>query len=120
MLDWVTDNAVALGVCLGVLTLAVSVAALAVSAWRYVAVRRAEQRQQRYLNYHKLVSELVDPIQRGTGKLDSQIAVVYELRFYREYGDLTKRMLRRLSSDWKDKEQPLIEEITLTVKELGG
>jgi hypothetical protein len=119
-LSWINANAVALGFDLGLLTLAASLATLAVSAWRYTAVRRAEQRHQRYVNYHRLISELVDPGQHGIGKLDSQIAIIYELQFYREYSDVTKRILKQLPKEWKDVQERVLEEIALTVKALGG
>ena len=99
--------------------LAVTLGTLAFSAWRYVDIRRAEQRQQRFVNYHKLVSALVSPNEAGVIKLDSQIAIIYELRFYPEYKGVTVRILKALPQEWKDTEQRLLDEISLTLVALG-
>ncbi len=74
----------------------VSLVSLAVTGWRYVNVRRAEQRQQRFLNYHDVVHKMVAGYPDGTVRLDDQLAEVFELRNYREYREVTARILRGL------------------------
>ena len=52
-------------------------------------------------------------------KLDSQIAIIFELRNFKEYSEVTTRILNSLASEWKNDAKPrLIEELNLTVEAL--
>ena len=63
----------------------------------YTKARRNQLRQQRFENYHKLVSWLVEGREdQKVIRLDSQIAVAYELRNYREYKEVSIRILKGL------------------------
>ena len=91
------------------------------SSWRYVSDRRSQLRQQRFENYHSLVSDLVEGKKgQQAPRLDSQIAVVYELRNYREYREVSIRILEGLKSVWSDepKNARLIAEIDYTLERL--
>ena len=91
------------------------------SSWRYVLDRRSQLRQQRFENYHSLVSDLVEGKKgQKVPRLDSQIAVVYELRNYREYREVSIRILEGLKSVWSDnpKNARLIAEIDYTLERL--
>ena len=82
----------------------VSLIALAITGWRYVDVRRAEQRQQRFVNYHDIIHKMVAGHPDGNVRLDSQLAEIFELRNYREYREVTARILRGLlDGAWADK-----------------
>lgn len=122
MWDFVRQNLNEIGVAFTVLAFLLSIAVLAFSAYRYVTVRRDELRNQRYEQYHTLLTK----VSRGTDdqgpmKLVSQRAFIYELRHFPEYGALTKRLLESLLSDWKkdpDKNAILSFEIQDTIKAL--
>lgn len=122
MWDWIRQNLNEIGVSVTVLTLLLSIAVLAFSAFRYVTVRRDELRNIRYEQYHALLLK----ISRGTDgegllKLVSQRAFIYELRHFPEYSALTKRLLESLLSEWKEnpeKSAKLTFEIQDTIKAL--
>jgi hypothetical protein len=82
--------------------------------------KRKDLRQKRFENYHDLIRRLVEgehPDRRVM--LDRQVAVVYELRNYKEYGDVTLRILHGLRETWAS--NPLLlprlkTELELTIK----
>ena len=90
----------------------------------HIISHRGQVRQQRFLNYHKLVNWLVEGREEQEKiRLDSQIAVVYELRNYREYKEVSIRILKGLRKYWtKTPDKPdidrLIEEIDYTLGNL--
>jgi hypothetical protein len=95
--------------------------ALIVSSLLYVLDRRSQLRQQRFENYHSLMSDLVEGRKgQQVPRLDSQIAVVYELRNYREYREVSIRILEGIKSVWSDnpKMARLIVEINYTLEKL--
>lgn len=111
MLSWLTHNADAIGVVIGICAFLVSFASLAWSAWRFVAVRREEQAQKRFENYHRLIGELVGGVRSNQHmKLDSQIAVIFELRNFLEYGEVTTRILTALNEEWRDSGKPRLQD----------
>lgn len=79
--------------------------------------------QQDFINYHKIISELVSG-RNNEVFLDSQIACVYELSHFVAYKENSKRILRHLKNTWstspsnKLKNQSLLDEIDLTLKDL--
>ncbi len=92
-----------------------------VSAVKYFADRRDLLRQRRFENYHKLIDELVQGrATQQAPRLDSQIAVAYELRYYKEYKEVTGRILRGLLVLWNGRPEAtrLVEEIELTLADL--
>jgi hypothetical protein len=97
---------------------------LIVNSVRYTMARRNRVRQQRFLNYHKLVSWLVEGREdQEVIRLDSQIAVAYELRNYREYKEVSIRILEGLRERWAKRSDildidGLIKEIGYTLKDL--
>lgn len=98
-----------------------STIALIVYSLLYMRDRRNQIRQQRFENYHRLVSDLVKGREdQKEPFLDSQIAVVYELRNYREYKEVSIRILEGLRQEWagNSKHARLIEEISYTIERL--
>jgi hypothetical protein len=101
-----------------------SLIVLIVNSVRYTKARRNRLRQQRFMNYHRLVSWLVEGREdQKVIRLDSQIAVAYELRNYREYKEVSIRILKGLRERWcKKSDMPdidrLIEEIDYTLGDL--
>jgi len=104
---------------------------LSFSGWRYVNVRRSEQRQTRFENYHNLIGWLVEGRDAAKGPmLHAQIAIVFELRNYREYREVSVRILESLEKRWgqsltriqdageKESRQVLLNEISITLSKL--
>ncbi len=112
---WLNDNAGALGVLFVVLP-------LAWSAWAYLSLKRRELREHRFQTYHKLIQQLVEREDPNLPmKLDRQIAVVFELRNFKEYFPVTPRILKGLREDWQDhgpesKRNRLLQEIEESIK----
>lgn len=82
---------------------------------------RTEGRERDFQAFHRLVRELVSPDKPGeVMHIDRQAAVVFELRHFPRYYDLTRRMLAGLRQAWSaDPEGPfprLINEIDLTLE----
>jgi hypothetical protein len=90
----------------------------------YTKARRNQVKQQRFENYHKLVNWLVEGREdQKVIRLDSQIAVAYELRNYREYKEVSIRILKGLRESWAKRSDisdmgRLIEEIDYTLGDL--
>ena len=91
--------------------------------WQYVDIKRSEWRQKNFENFHRLIKELVQSDTPGEDiKLDRQIAVVYELRNFSKYFDISIRILE----GWLDREKKdplkqknfgrLYKEMELTIK----
>lgn len=122
MWEWVRQHLNEIGVVLTVLSFVLSIAVLAFSAFRYVSVRRSEQKSQRYEQYHSLLLKISRGVDsQGPLKLVSQRAFIYELRHFPEYGNLTKRLLESLLTEWvedSDKNEKLSFEIRDTIKSL--
>lgn len=83
---------------------------------QYLNQRKLDERDKRFNNYHRLIKELVGP--DGTVLMDRQIAVVFELRNYPEYYDVSKRILLGCRNSWSNTNQSLerlIQEIDYTI-----
>jgi hypothetical protein len=85
---------------------------LAFSAMKYIDVRELEQKQRSFENYHGLIEKL-----DSTSSMDAQTAILYELRNYPEYKDVSIRILTSYQAKWKVHEM-LITELNLTINEL--
>jgi hypothetical protein len=121
-LTWIATNASAIGAILGICTFLISFASLAWSAWRFVAVRRDEQAQRKFENYHKLIGELVGGARENQQmKIDSQIAIVFELRNFPKYAPVSVRILIALRDEWHAKGtfSRLIKEMDLAIESLS-
>lgn len=102
MWEWTRQNLNEIGVVFTVLAFVLSLVVLAMSAFRYVSVRRDELKNQRYERYHALLRNISTGADvGGILRLVSQRAFIYELRHFPEYGILTKRLLESLLVDWK-------------------
>lgn len=66
---------------------------------QFLVSRIGEARNREFDTYHKLIAELV----RGNGSethVDIQLAVVHELRNFKRYWPLSRRILKRLDATW--------------------
>lgn len=115
LLTWVNENAGTLGV---VIALAVAVVPAAWAFARYLNLRSKELQHDRFRIYHDLVHQLVQPEAAGVPmQLDRQIAIVYEMRHFPEYFDLTSRMFEGLLKSWTaPRYQRLTDEIELAIR----
>lgn len=92
--------------------------ALLLPIYKYLQEKRLEEKDKRFLNYHRLIDELIG----GPGKtsmLDRQIAIIYEFRNFKEYYPVTLRILTGLKQTWSDqgdtnKNKRLADEINFT------
>lgn len=76
----------------------VSLGVIAFQAQRYMAVRDADLRQREFENYHKLIRDL----SRGGEEVrqTSQAAIIFELRNYPKYAEISRRILLALKNRW--------------------
>lgn len=113
MANWLQNNAVTIAILITLIS-------LAFSARRYVGIRQRELKQQNFINYHNLIDKLVGAREGHSPKLDSQIAVIYELQNYPEYYEVSIRILEGLQQCWKNEvgSERLLEEISLTLSKL--
>ncbi len=113
---WLNTNAVILGI---VMTIFLAIIPAAWSFIRYLSLKSKELRFERFKIYHQLVRELVEPEAEGRGMmLDRQIAIVFELRNFPEYHEVTLRMLEGLKRSWDTghpKFKRLLDEMDLTI-----
>jgi hypothetical protein len=88
--------------------------------WQFVNIKKHEERQKRYETYHDLIKNLNQTDTPGENiKLYRQVAVIYELRNYPKYFDVSKRILQGWidSADKKQKEEfgKLYDEMKLSI-----
>lgn len=94
---------------------------LAFQVWTYLDQKKRELKDRRFEIYHRLIRELVGASNERPF-LDHQIAIVFELRNFPEYAEVTERILSGLKEGWsKDSQQTdankrLISEIDLTLE----
>ena len=89
--------------------------------WQFVNIKKHEERQKRYETYHDLIKNLNQSDTSGENiKLYRQIAVIYELRNYPQYFDVSKRILQGWfdSRDKKQREEfsKLYDEMKLSIE----
>lgn len=89
----------------------------ALSIYRNAQDRRDIIRQRQYEQYHKLIGDLAS---NARGFVDSQIAIAFELRYFRRYRKVTIRIFEGLIELWgkEEKAKRLIKEMQTTIKAL--
>jgi len=119
MLDCLKNAVASNNIIIPIVGLVVSLAVVAFSIYRYLKSRSAEIKQERFKNYHNLIDELVEGRQGRGPRIDNQIAIVYELRNYREYREVSIRILEGLKHIWeKPKNERLLNEILISLSKL--
>lgn len=94
------------GLILGIL-------AFLVPIYKFFRNKNEEQRDRYFKTYHELIKQLV----QGEGEkimLDRQLAIIFELRNYPTYYELSERILLVLKDSWKN--DRISKEVDLTVK----
>ena len=102
-----------------VIGLLIAYFSLIVPIRQYLGQRKLEEKDKRFNNYHRLIKELVSPDSQGQAvMMDRQIAVIFELRNYPEYYEVSKRILEDLATIWKhdSRSERVTNEINLTVR----
>jgi hypothetical protein len=64
--------------------------------------KNTEAKSRQFEIYHRLIKELVEPGEKDKTYIDRQCAVVFELRHFKRYRELTTRILSGLREDWKN------------------
>ena len=111
---WINDNGSGLGVVLVLIPLAWAV-------FTYLSVKRQELKERRFQAYHKLIQSLVERDRPEISmRLDRQIAIVFELRNFKEYFPVTLRIFKGLKESWAEsgpdkKRERLHEELDLAI-----
>lgn len=84
--------------------------------WQYVDIRKNEQKQRNFENYHKLVERLTAPLSNHDDTyIDIQKAAVFEMRNYKEYKDVTSAIFE----EWIKRNSRLSSLMEETLKYLG-
>jgi len=110
---WLNSNAGALGL------LAAGVPLLW-AGWQYLSQKRQELRVAEFEAYHRLIKELVGGDNEST-MVDRQIAVVFELRRFKKYFEVSLRILRGLRENWGRRPDPegrltrLLKELDISI-----
>ncbi|MES2950686.1 MAG: hypothetical protein V4858_19305 [Pseudomonadota bacterium] len=93
------------------------------SVIQFVLVRKRDQEHREFEIYHRLVKELVatDPETKVVW-IDRQTAVLFELRRFKRYHELTLRTLLGLRNKWSNDPEfnfpRLLEELDITVEHI--
>lgn len=76
---------------------------------------REHIKDKRFKTYHELIDELVNEQRQADRKikLDRQIAIIYELRNFPRYFDVSIRILEGLKQDWDN--ERILKEIELSL-----
>jgi hypothetical protein len=113
LLHWLSSNA-------AILTILGAVVAFIWSAWQFLDQRRRESNERQFQTFHNLIKQLVEPDTPDQPmSLDRQAAVVFELRHFPRYFELSERMLKHLRKAWDEPRYArLIEEIDLTLERM--
>ncbi len=121
--SWVGENSNQIGI----LTATLPVVWAAV---QYLASKRTELKHRQFETYHSLIKALVQREDKDQPMmLDRQIAIVFELRNFKDYFPVSLRILRGLKETWADygpeeKRRRLHEELDLSIrhisKKVGG
>ena len=99
-----------------ILGLSIAYFSLVIPIFKFLQDKRKEERNKRFENYHKLIDELAGGQSGKQVMLDRQIAIIFELRNFRDYYPVSLRILIGLKTTWKNADQKLLNEIILTEK----
>jgi len=77
----------------GAIGLALAGIPLLWGSWAYITIKNAEKKQRRFETYHRLIKEMVEGDGDKGPYVDRQLAVVYELKNYREYRGASIKIL---------------------------
>ena len=94
------------------------------SVVQFMLVRQRDEQHREFDIYHRLIKELVAPDPESkTVWIDRQIAILFELRRFKRYHEVTLRILNGLREKWSNDSEftfpRLLEELDLTIKHIS-
>jgi hypothetical protein len=92
---------------------------LVIPILKFLQDKRKEERNKRFENYHKLIDALVGGQQGIQVMRDRQIAIIFELRNFKDYYPVTMRILSGLKTTWGS-DPGISNEISLTEKYINA
>jgi hypothetical protein len=96
MWEWIGKNSSQLGILFAVIP-------IVWAAVQYLWAQRNELKHRRFETYHELIKSLVQREEPNQPMmLDRQIAIIFELRNFKEYYPVSLRILRGLKESWSD------------------
>jgi hypothetical protein len=119
IVTWANTNAGILGIVVAIFL------AIIPAIWSFIRYLNLKNRQlqfERFKIYHQLIKDLVKPEATGDSMiLDRQIAIVFELRHFPDYFELTLRILQGLKRHWSTgtghlQFKRLLDEMKRTIK----
>jgi len=67
----------------------------------YIKIKKKEADYLQFKTYHDLIQQLVEPEKPGSAMfIDRQIAVIFELRYFKKYYPVSLRILKGLKESW--------------------
>ncbi|TSA30706.1 MAG: hypothetical protein D4R68_00295 [Ignavibacteriales bacterium] len=119
MIEWMQNHIAETTFIATVIPIVISMLVLAFSALKYVGNRKEELKQKQFENYHMILDWLVAG-RTGHLLLDSQIACIYELRNYKQYKDVSIRILegQKNTLSGRPNTERLIKEIDIALNDL--
>ncbi|MEA2089090.1 MAG: hypothetical protein U9O55_04635 [Patescibacteria group bacterium] len=119
ILNFLNENGITITILFAFIGFIISI----LKVLQYWNLRTKELKVKRFKIYHDyLIRNLVQPdTNDGIMKLDRQIAIIYELKNFPEYYDVSIRILKGLKKHWKkDKNLDcrIFEEIDLSIKSM--
>jgi hypothetical protein len=108
---WVSTNS-------GVICIILAAIPIIWGAISYINIKKREANYLQFKTYHELIRQLVEPEKPNSKMfLDRQVAIIYELRFYKKYYPVSLRMLKGLKVSWtKPGVLPrLLQELDITI-----
>ena len=105
----------------GGITVMIALIAAVYKFRQFVDIKKSEQKQRNFDNYHRLIKELSQPDGSGATWLDRQVAVVYELRNFPQSKKASIRILgawlaKNKTEAEKQKYKVLYDEMNLTLE----
>ena len=125
-MEWIANNFI------NVAGLLIAVIGVVVPIYKYLFDRKLQLQDTRFKIYHRLIRNLVEPdfqddptsnnipniqhIEKGK-KVDRLVAIVFELRNFPEYFEVTERILNGLKLQWENDpcNRPIIKEMQYTL-----
>lgn len=86
--------------------------------YKFYIRRKTELYWKEFEIYHKLLKDLVQPeVENGSVYLDRQVAIIFELKNFKRYYQISEKILKELRKTWINNNR-LVEEIDLTLEHI--
>ena len=105
--------------CKTFITIVLGIISFFFTVFKYFDTKKREQDLREFETYHRLIKELVQSDNEDKSMYaDRQVAIVFELKNFKRYYDLSQRILTGLKDEWKNTEGKytrLLHELDLTI-----